>query len=83
MTREQLGSAQHILQRHGILPRAAHQLISNSIDHQAALLAFNEIFHFAGWAFLLLGVVLLLAKHVTFAEPDARTRLAMEEMVEP
>lgn len=83
MTREQLGSAQHILQLQGILPRAAHQLISNSIDHQAALLAFNEIFHFAGWAFLLLGVVLLLAKHVTFAEPDARTRLAMEEMVEP
>ncbi len=83
MTREQLGSAQHILQRQGIVPEAAHHLIINRIDHQAALLAFNEIFHFAGWAFLLLGVVLLLAKRVTFAEPDAGTRLAMEEMVEP
>jgi DHA2 family multidrug resistance protein len=58
-------------------------LIIKRIDHQAALLAFNEIFYFGGWAFLLLGVVLLLAKHVTFAEPDAGTRLAMEEMVEP
>ncbi|MEB8537155.1 hypothetical protein OW565_13340, partial [Acidithiobacillus ferriphilus] len=73
----------HILQRQGIVPEAAHHLIINRIDHQAALLAFNEIFHFAGWAFLLLGVVLLLAKRVTFAEPDAGTRLAMEEMVEP
>ena len=83
MVQEQLRSARHVLQERNIIPEAAHQLLVTGIDHQAALLAFNEIFYGAGWTFLALGAVLLLAKHVVFAEPDAHTRLALEQMVEP
>lgn len=83
MTREQSSSAHHVLQANGIGAPVSHGLLTSAIAHQAALLAFNEIFYIAGWAFLALGLLLLLARPVVFAEPDARVRLAMEELVEP
>jgi len=53
MTREQSSSAYHVLQANGIGAPVSHGLLTSAIAHQAALLAFNEIFYIAGWAFWL------------------------------
>ncbi len=53
------------------------------IAHQAAILAFNEIFYIAAWGFLCIAGLLFFTQKVVFAEPDLQIRRALEELVEP
>ncbi len=68
---------------HGISTYLGQARLANYITHHAALLTFNEIFYIAAWGFLVVAGLLLLTKHVVFAEPDTRVRRALEELVEP